>query len=93
VLFDDGSDGWLADASGQYMPGVTAGQSAAQLNGVALPRHDQLTPGTPCTSTSIATWPAMCAARAAPVARANCRSRSARAGPRRWRTSATRAVS
>lgn len=49
LLFDDGSDGWLADASGQYMltRRVTAEQSAAQLNGVALPRYDQLTPGTP----------------------------------------------
>jgi len=54
LLFDDGSDGWLADASGQYMltrrhaAGAQAGAAqldAAQLDGAPLPRYEHLAPG------------------------------------------------
>ncbi|MGO4331512.1 DUF4178 domain-containing protein [Cupriavidus sp. 2TAF22] len=51
LLFDDGSDGWLADASGQYMltrraPPDPAQASPGQLDGAPLPQYEHLSPGT-----------------------------------------------
>jgi len=46
LLFDDGSDGWLADASGQYMLTRRATGEQAAAQGDALPKFESLHPGT-----------------------------------------------
>ena len=47
VLFDDGTDGWLADASGQYMlTRRVPDDEAKRASASKMPRFDALRPGT-----------------------------------------------
>ncbi|AOY90960.1 hypothetical protein BKK79_03380 [Cupriavidus sp. USMAA2-4] len=45
LLFDDGSDGWLADASGQYMLTRRVADAPVRQGGEGLPRFEALAPG------------------------------------------------
>ncbi len=84
VLFDDGSAGWLGDASGQYT--LTLAQPDG---GIRLPAFADITPGKsyPISGRPFHGQPT-CAKPIASAARENCRFGWAQAGKRAWPTSA-----